>query len=91
MGKNKLKYIKPLSVNLGEVAAVLGAACTNGNRAYPCLKGELATPECTTGSTPIAPCTNGSNANNSCLRGTSANNGCGTGTNGGPMAALSRV
>lgn len=76
MGK-KIKYEKPVSMDIGKAASVLGAACTNyGNDVNLqgiCDGGGTATNDCNpTGSTAGSNCQTGGNASQMCNSGSSA-------------------
>lgn len=72
----KLKYEKPISVDAGKVAAVMGLRCSQGSSADEnCATGIGAQPGCTSGQDPNfqSVCSpTGSNASNNCQAGDSA-------------------
>ncbi len=77
--KPKLKYEKPVSIDMGRVAPVLGSRCSNGPGAEDCSNGtnNTSVPACN----PVGPsadveCYEGSNAGRWCYPGTTAGVGC---------------
>lgn len=72
--KPKLKYEKPVSIDMGRVAPVLGDVCSPGSCATDCPAGS--------GNGSIAACTPvGSGDGNSCYQGNSASgSGCDSGS-----------
>ena len=74
---DKIKYEKPMSLNAGEVASVLGAMCSTGGGATDgCLEGDdpAVGPICSpAGSTATHNCGDGgTNLSGNCTNGTSA-------------------
>lgn len=83
----KIKYEKPVSLNAGEVASVLGLNCSTGNDAIDiCQYGNSADSGCATGDDPavIEYCPTGSVATSNCYpTGGQAGHSCNTGSNPG--------
>lgn len=82
--KKLFKYEKPLSLDAGKVAAVLGAVCSNGNTAGDgCIAGNdpQTAPVCQPGLTATFNCGTGTtNTNGNCTNGGSAFGACSTGS-----------
>ncbi len=67
--KPKLKYEKPVSIDMGRVAPVLGNRCSHGDGASECVTG--------TNNTYVAACNPyGTNADVECFEGSSAGRWC---------------
>ncbi len=81
--KTKLRYEKPVSINMGRVAPVLGDSCSIGEGADDCPQGNDNTVEETcnpSGASATNRCLNGSGAGSNCQDGSSALNGCSIGS-----------
>ncbi len=85
MGKEKkFSYEKPISLDAGKVASVLGAVCSNGDGAGDgCVAGNdpQTAPVCQPGLTATYNCTTGTtNTNGNCTVGGTAHGTCESGT-----------
>jgi len=77
----KVKYEKPTSLDAGQVAAIQGANCSNGNVPYQgaCINGfdPAIQPVCSpSGLNSSGNCKNGSSAQEGCSTGSAATWGC---------------
>ncbi len=80
--KPKLKYEKPVSIDMGRVAPVLGDSCSFGEGAEPCVNGGDAVNDCSAGygNAMIRICQIGDKDSNLCDTGLSAGGyGCSAG------------
>ena len=78
-GKAKLKYEKPVSIDMGRVAPVLGDRCSTGDGAADCSNGldNTLVPACKVGENATDTCQNGLNAATFCYpQGSGAAIGC---------------
>jgi len=82
MDKPKLKYEKPVSIDMGRVAPVLGDVCSVGYGASDCSVGydNTMVPACKVGGSASDTCQSGSSAATFCYpQGSGAGMGCSTG------------
>lgn len=91
MSKKKQFYEKPVSVDAGKIASVLGAICSDGGVATDgCVEGNdpHVSPTCTPGATASFHCDTGSTNNTTCWDGGTAIAGsCESGTSAGGICS----
>ncbi len=82
--KTKLRYEKPVSIDMGRVAPVLGDRCSTGEGANPCAVGNFAG-DCSVGynNASVPSCNTGGGADRFCELGLSAFRYCEDGSGAG--------